>query len=89
MDHPRYAVLLWAVTAGSQGDSLGADETDTVALGWCVVDLANTKDWCRSVVQGRNIRTTLGTIDIAQWLLYRPTYHQQTPQAHRAAIQHG
>lgn len=43
MEHPRYALLLWAVTAGSQGESLGADETDTVALGWCVVDLANIK----------------------------------------------
>lgn len=43
MEHPRYAVLLWAVTAGSQGESLGSDETDTVAIGWCVVDLANIK----------------------------------------------
>lgn len=43
MEHPRYAVLLWAVTAGTQADALGADETDTVALGWSVVDLVNTK----------------------------------------------
>ena len=41
--HPKYLVIFYGVSAGSNGANLGCDEQDLVTLVYCVLDTEDNK----------------------------------------------